>query len=122
MVKKIIKNFSYTVISNLISLIISSVVLLWVPNELSKSDYGYWQLYILYAGYVGYLSLGWTDGIYLRYGGVEYKHIRRDLFSSQFLLVFTYSILLAGIFTFLIYVIIQFFRLKKPYFFILSSQ
>lgn len=63
MVKKIIKNFSYTVISNLISLIISSVVLLWVPNELSKSDYGYWQLYILYAGYVGYLSLGWTDGI-----------------------------------------------------------
>lgn len=119
MVKKIIKNFSYTVISNLISLIISSVVLLWVPNELSKSDYGYWQLYILYAGYVGYLSLGWTDGIYLRYGGVEYKHIRRDLFSSQFLLVFTYSILLAGIFTFFNICNNTIFQIEKTIFFYL---
>ncbi|MEH7250466.1 hypothetical protein V7114_27310, partial [Neobacillus niacini] len=60
------KNFSYTLSSNLISMIISTIVILIVPKVLGVEDYGYWQLYLFYASFVGFLHFGWNDGIYLR--------------------------------------------------------
>lgn len=80
-----IKNMSYTISSNLISLIISSLVVLIVPKLIGIEEYGYWQLYIFYTSYVGFLHFGWNDGIYLRFGGEEYKNLDKRLFYSQFI-------------------------------------
>ncbi|MFK4333073.1 O-antigen/teichoic acid export membrane protein [Bacillus sp. RC240] len=89
-VKKIARNFSYTFIANILSIIISTVLLLIVPRFIGISDYGYWQLYIFYSSYISYMSLGLTDGAYLRYGGWEYSDLRKPIFVSQywFLVVF----------------------------------
>ena len=89
-VKKFARNFSYTFIANILSIIISTALLLIVPRFIDVSNYGYWQLYIFYSSYISYMSLGLTDGAYLRYGGWEYSDLRKPVFVSQywFLVVF----------------------------------
>lgn len=84
----IAKNFSYTLSSNLISLIISTLVTLVVPKLIGVEEYGYWQVYLFYSSYVGLLHFGWNDGIYLRYGGEQYGELDKTLFFSQFWMLF----------------------------------
>lgn len=95
-IKMIFTNFSYTFISNLVSLIISTVLILIVPKLIGISDYGYWQLYIFYTLYIGFFNIGWVEGIYLRYGGKEYHNLNRSLFASQFWSFFVYIIFLGS--------------------------
>ena len=90
-----IRNFSYTLISNLISLLISSLVILVVPKMIGIEDYGYWQLYLFYASYVGFFQFGWNDGIYLRYGGKRYFELNKNLFFSQFWMLTFFQIILS---------------------------
>lgn len=80
-----IKKMSYAISSNLISFIVSALVVLIIPKLIGVEEYGYWQLYIFYSSYVGFLHFGWNDGIYLRFGGEEYKNLNKRLFFSQFI-------------------------------------
>lgn len=82
-----IKNFSYTLTSNLISLIVSTLVVLVIPKLIGIEEYGYWQLYLFYSSYAGFLHFGWSDGIYLRYGGKKYKELNKRMFFSQFFMM-----------------------------------
>lgn len=88
------KNFSYSVSSNLISMLISTTVILIVPKLIGVEGYGYWQLYLFYSSYVGFLHFGWNDGVYLRYGGKEYKELNKELFFSQFWMLVIFQVLI----------------------------
>ena len=103
--KNIIKNMSYTISSNLISFIVSTLVILIVPKLIGVENYGYWQLYLFYATYVGLLHFGWNDGIYLRFGGDEYNKLDKRLFFSQFMQLLITQIVI-GILIFLLALII----------------
>lgn len=92
---KIIRNFYYTVSSNLISLLISTLVVLIVPKLIGVEEYGYWQLYLFYSSYVGFLQFGWTDGVYLRYGGEEYEELDKKQFFSQFWMLFAFQVIVS---------------------------
>lgn len=78
------KSFSYALSSNLLSLIITSIVIIVVPRFLGIEEYGYFQLYIFYSTYTALLHFGWIDGIYLRFGGAKYEDLDKDSFYSQF--------------------------------------
>ena len=82
----ILSNASYAVASNLIQLIISTLVILVLPRLIGVEEYGFWQLYLFYVSYVGFAHLGWIDGIYLKYGGKEYSELGISNFYSQFIL------------------------------------
>lgn len=56
-------------IANLINLIISLVNGFVLPQYLSVESYADIKTYQLYAGYIGVLVLGYSDGLYLQYGG-----------------------------------------------------
>ncbi|EOL44077.1 oligosaccharide flippase family protein [Enterococcus phoeniculicola] len=103
--KNVIKNISYTVTSNLISLFVSTIVTLFLPRVLGVSDYGYYQLYLFYVSYVGFLHLGWCDGIYLRYGGEEYGKLDKPKLKGQF-----YSLLFMQVIISLVFLMIIFFQ------------
>ncbi|MED4343671.1 hypothetical protein [Heyndrickxia coagulans] len=90
-----IKNFSYTLVSNLTSMLISILLVLIVPKIVGVKDYGYWQLYLFYSSYVGFLHFGWNDGIYLRYGGQHYNKLDKQLFFSQFWMLAFFQIFIA---------------------------
>ena len=64
--KSVIKNLYYTVAANFVTLLISVLLNLFVPKLLGVKEYSYWQLYVFYSSYVGFLHLGWVDGIYLK--------------------------------------------------------
>ncbi|TXT18487.1 MAG: heteropolysaccharide repeat-containing protein [Erysipelotrichaceae bacterium] len=57
-------------------------------------EYGYWQLYAFYTSFVGFLHFGWNDGIYLRYGGQDYKQLDKKLFFSQFYMLIIFELLI----------------------------
>ncbi|WP_346891532.1 hypothetical protein [Clostridium sp. UBA3887] len=90
-----IKNFSYTVTSNLIALVVSTLVILIIPKLIGVEEYGYWQLYLFYSSYVGFLHFGWSDGIYLRYGGKEYKELDKGIFFTQFYMMVILQVIIA---------------------------
>ncbi|MGD9994151.1 MAG: oligosaccharide flippase family protein [Salinivirgaceae bacterium] len=83
----LLKNISYSISSNLLSFFVSIVITLVVPKFIGVEEYGYWQLYLFYSLYVGFLHFGWIDGIYLRYGGKHYEQLDKGLFFSQFVML-----------------------------------
>lgn len=96
----LIKNFSYAITSNIVSFAISTLIVFIIPKIIGVLDYGYWQLYLFYLGYVGFLHFGWNDGIYLRYGGKLYDELDKNLFYSQFYLLFVLQLIIGiAIFT-----------------------
>lgn len=82
--KKFVTNMSYSLSSNILALLVSSLVILVVPKLLGVKEYGYWQLYLFYTSYVGFTHLGWSDGIYLRLGGEKYDDLDKNKLYSQF--------------------------------------
>lgn len=92
---KVIKNISYSFSANLISLLISIFMVLFVPKMLSVNDYGLWQLFLFYYSYLGFLHFGWEDGIYLRYAGKRFDELNRKTFAGQFYCIILLQIVLA---------------------------
>lgn len=82
--KAVIKNLYYTVVANFATLAISILLNLFVPKLLGVKEYSYWQLYVFYSSYVGFLHFGWVDGIYLKIGGSEYEDLDKKSLGSQF--------------------------------------
>jgi O-antigen/teichoic acid export membrane protein len=90
-----LRNFSFTLTSNLIVMIVSALVVFIVPKLIGVEEYGYWQLFLFYSSFVPFLQFGWNDGIYLRYGGKEYSELDKGLFFSQFILLVISQLLIA---------------------------
>lgn len=102
-----IKNFSYTLLSNLISILISASVVFIIPKLIGVEEFGYWQLYLFYSSYVGFLHFGWNDGIYLRYGGEQYKELDKKMFFSQFIMLLSLQIILSILIFMISYLLID---------------
>lgn len=82
--KSIFKNVSYTFIANIIGVIISVIITFLTPRILNVESYGYLQLYLFYAGYMGFFHFGWADGVFLRYGGEYYEKLDKPCLGGQF--------------------------------------
>lgn len=113
---KLIRNIKYSLTSNLVSMVISSLVILIIPKLIGIEEYGYWQLYLFYSAYVGFLHFGWNDGIYLRYGGKEYDELDKKLFFSQFQMLFIAQLMIA----FMIFVITNILNFESDKLFIIQ--
>jgi O-antigen/teichoic acid export membrane protein len=50
-----------------------------VPKLIGLEDYGYWRLFGLYAGYVGFLHFGFVDGVLLRWAGRPMKEFHCEI-------------------------------------------
>lgn len=83
-IRTFIGNLIYAFTAQGISLILSFLMSLIVPKLLGVREFGYWQLFIFYSGYVGFFLFGLNDGIYLRYGGKKYNELDYPLLGSQF--------------------------------------
>jgi len=70
-----IKNIFYSVFAQGIVFVTSIVIGFVLPKFLGVEQFGYWQVYLFYSGYVMFFSLGFNDGLYLRYGGLDYNQL-----------------------------------------------
>lgn len=67
-----------------ISLLASLFMSFIMPRYLGITEYSYWQLFIFYAGYVGFFHFGFNDGLYLRLGGKKYEELDYGQIGTQF--------------------------------------
>ncbi|KGN42386.1 hypothetical protein [Knoellia aerolata] len=84
-VRQALRSGAYATMANAFSLGVSAVLVLLLPRVLGLEDYGYWQIYVFYVSFVGFLHLGWIDGIYLRLGGAEYESLEFARLKAQLL-------------------------------------
>lgn len=80
---RFIRNVAYAFIAQGISFLLSIVMSLVVPKLLGTQDFAYWQLFLFYSNYVGFLTLGLNDGIYLKVGGEKYEQLNYNELGSQ---------------------------------------
>ena len=81
--KSLAGNLSVAFLAQGISLCLSIVMSLLVPKVLGVEEFGYWQLFLLYASYTGFFHLGINDGVYLRYGGATREELNRKTIAAQ---------------------------------------
>ena len=95
--KNILRVFS----ANFIQLLSSIIVGFFVPAILSVDGYASLKTYTLYISYIGMLSFGFIDGIYIKYGGQNIDNIDKGilkgehyfLITFQFIIMITFSII-----------------------------
>lgn len=95
----VIKNMSIAFLAQGISLAMGVLQSLLVPKLLGVEEYGYWQLFIFYAGYVGFFHLGVNDGVYLIFGGKPRNEIDKKIIFSQFIVSVIFQSVIALLIT-----------------------
>ncbi|MEG1796293.1 oligosaccharide flippase family protein [Clostridium sp.] len=79
-----IRDLSYTLGANLISLISGLIITFVIPKMLSIEEYAYFRVFTFYLGYVGVFHFGFNDGIYINYGKYDYDTLPREKFRTYF--------------------------------------
>lgn len=74
---KIKKGIMYVFIANIINLAISLITGFVLPKLLSIDTYANIKLFQLYVTYIGVVSLGFADGMYLRIGGKDIENLNK---------------------------------------------
>ena len=88
------RNFSIAMVAQMVTMLVSIATVILMPKVMDGDDYGYWQLFIFYSGYVGLATLGITDGTYLLMGGKTREELPRSRVVSQLLFCLLYQALL----------------------------
>jgi O-antigen/teichoic acid export membrane protein len=57
----------------------NTMLVFLIPRLMSVEEYGYWRLFLLYAGYVGFLHFGFADGALLRWAGRTLEAIHHEV-------------------------------------------
>ena len=90
-------NLSYAILSNLLSFIVSTLTVLIIPRIIGAEAFGYWQVYLFYTLYIGFLHFGLIDGVYLRIGGFDYFKLKSNLLQVHFLVLLISQLIIASI-------------------------
>lgn len=69
------KNFAFAFGAQGLQLLQSVIWSLLIPKVMGVEQFGYWQLFIFYTQYGGFLSFGLIDGTFLKIGGQEYNKL-----------------------------------------------
>lgn len=97
---EVLRNVRHALAGNLVSFSVSLFVTIVLPKFIGVEQFGFWQLYLLYAGFAHIVLLGWNEGILLRYGGMQLDGLVERRLRAQILAQTAYLGLLgsAGLF------------------------
>lgn len=91
----IAKSSYYALASQAISIGVSFLTTILLPKALSINDFGFYQLFILYASYVGLAHLGFNDGVFLFLGGKRFDEVDKSEWGGKYMLGITFFALLS---------------------------
>lgn len=97
-----LKNTFFVLLAQSISFILGIAKTLILPIALGVTNFGYWQVYLLYLAYVGLFAFGFNDGIYLRYGKYNYDELPKLVFRSSVRIFVLFQLLVSIIVSLLI--------------------
>lgn len=84
--------------ANFLSMISGIIIGFIVPAILSLESYSYVKTYMFYISYVGILHFGFTDGMYIKYGGKNIKEINKNELKCEHRIYITIQIIMTIIF------------------------
>lgn len=73
-----LKNIVKVSLSNLCIVISGVFVGFLIPKVLGVEECGYYKIFTLYATYIGIFSFGISEGVYLKYSGIEYSRLNKQ--------------------------------------------
>lgn len=85
--KKIAKNLVVSLVAQVISVMTSFVFGFIVPKFIDELQYSYWQVFLLYLGYVTIFQFGILDGLMLRYSQYDDNELDKPRIRSQYYLL-----------------------------------
>jgi O-antigen/teichoic acid export membrane protein len=62
--------------------VFNTLLVFLIPRLVSVDDFGYWRLFMLYAGYAGLVQAGFLDGALLRWAGRPLKDFHSEIRAS----------------------------------------
>ena len=68
-----------------------------LPKIMGPEEFGYWQIYLFYLGYLNLFGLGLNDGIGLFYGGYEYERLPFQRIRASMRVFFIYLIVVTAV-------------------------
>lgn len=99
MVEDLLRKISLNFFANLIGLITSAIIIFVVPKLIDVEQFGYYQLYLFYIGYIGLFNFGLPEGIMLRYAGINYNELNKKSIKVQFYIFSCFCIMIASMLT-----------------------
>lgn len=78
MSKRLFKGIVAVLIANIINMFFNVVTNFALPKYLSIDSYSYIKTFQLYSGYIGIFALGYSDGMYIKYGGRNLNEIGKN--------------------------------------------
>ena len=72
-----------TTAGNLLAVGLTGLLTLGLPRFLDGREYGEWQMYQFFCLYLGYVTFGVTDGVFVRAAGAVESRLRELLLGSQ---------------------------------------
>ena len=80
--KKFSKDLAYVLLSNIIVLLSGVVSGFVVPKALGVEEYGIYKIFSLYMTYGALFHFGFVDGILLKFAGIEYEELDKNVFRT----------------------------------------
>lgn len=62
--------------------VLTTLLVFLIPRLISVEQFGYWRVFLLYAGYVGFLHFGFADGALLRWAGRPLNQFQHELWPA----------------------------------------
>lgn len=93
--KVFIDNIIFAFVAQIVSIVVSLIMTLGIPKILSVEEYGFWQLFIFYTGFIGFFLFGLSDGIYLKYGGRKFEELDKRIIKSQLVYGFFFQLIIS---------------------------
>ena len=98
---KFTRNVAMVAFSNILTILSGVLAGFVLPKIMGVTDYGYYKIFTLYYTYVGILSFGFVDGIYLLFAGKNYDSLDKNKFLlfTRFMCIFQIiiTIIITGI-------------------------
>lgn len=89
--RSVAKNYAIALLAQGVSTFAGIATGFLVPKVLGVAEFGYYQLFVFYATYVGLCHLGLTDGVYLIMGGKTRDELDNRSVKSQLVVGLTYE-------------------------------
>lgn len=79
------KGLISVMIANVICLVMNLLTNFLIPKYVSIETYSLIKTYTLYLTYAGFFSIGYNDGMYLKYGGKKLEEVNKKKLADNFL-------------------------------------
>jgi O-antigen/teichoic acid export membrane protein len=85
-----IKRIAFAIITQGLLGLLSIITGFVMPKYMGPLEYGYWQIYFFYVGYINFLGLGYNDGIVLNYAGYDLRDLPYERIRSAIRIILGY--------------------------------